>query len=130
MDRKLGQWAVAYAAGAWLVMQIVDVLGDRWSLSMIIQRSIDVGLVVGFVGVLVLAWYHGEQGRQRVSGPELLILATLFFLGALGVRVLVSAQSASPSAKVSARSSCCRRSATQRRAFTTSTVGDDPLAVG
>jgi TolB-like protein/Flp pilus assembly protein TadD len=91
-DRKLVQWALAYAAAAWLVMQLVDVLGARWSWPTSIQRAIDIALAAGFIGVLVLAWYHGEQGRQRASGPELLILAMLFFLGALGVRLLVPAR--------------------------------------
>ena len=30
---------------------------------------------------LVLAWYHGERGAQRVSGTELLILALLLAMG-------------------------------------------------
>ena len=35
-----------------------------------------VGLLsVGLIVTLVLAWYHGEQGHQRVSGPELMIIA-------------------------------------------------------
>jgi len=80
-QRKLAQWVVAYLAGAWLVMQVVDVLGDRWMWPLGLQRAIDVLLVVGLAAVLVLAWYHGERGRQRVSGPELLILAMLFAIG-------------------------------------------------
>ena len=37
-------------------------------------------LLFGFFVAVTIAWYHGEQGRQRVSGPELLILAGIFGL--------------------------------------------------
>lgn len=76
-DRKLFHWAIAYLAAAWLAMQVVEVLSSRWPLSLLLQRGIDIALVVGFFVALVLAWYHGEQGRQRVTGPELLFLALL-----------------------------------------------------
>ncbi|HKT41247.1 MAG TPA: hypothetical protein VJQ86_02730, partial [Rhodanobacteraceae bacterium] len=38
-------------------------------------------LVLGFVVALVLAWYHGERGAQRVSGPELLLIALALAIG-------------------------------------------------
>ena len=78
--RKLVEWALAYLAGAWLLMQLVDVLSDRWPVPMGVQRGIDLVLLVGFFVALTLAWYHGEKGRQRVTGPELLILAVLLFV--------------------------------------------------
>ena len=68
---------LAYLASAWVLLQLVDVLGDRWNWPVGTQRLIDVLLVAGFFVMLVLAWYHGEKGRQRVSGPELLMLAAL-----------------------------------------------------
>ena len=80
-ERKIVQWSVAYLAGAWVVMQLVDVLGGRWGISDSIARLIDLVLILGFFITLVLAWYHGEQGRQRVSGIELLIIAGLFGIG-------------------------------------------------
>jgi TolB-like protein len=80
-ERKLVEWTLAYLAGAWLVMQLVEVLADRWPLPLGLQRGIDVLLIVGFFVALTLAWYHGEKGRQRVTGPELLILAVLLFIG-------------------------------------------------
>ncbi len=79
-QRKLVQWAVAYLAGAWVVFQLVAELGGRWSWPAGLQRAIDVMLVAGFSITLVLAWYHGEKGRQRVSGPELLMVAALLVL--------------------------------------------------
>ena len=81
--RKIVQWSVAYLAGAWVVMQLVDVLGGRWGISDSAARLIDLALVLGFLITLVLAWYHGERGRQRVSGVELLIIAGLFGIGGL-----------------------------------------------
>ena len=38
-------------------------------------------MIVGFFVTLVLAWYHGERGAQRVTGTELLILALLLAIG-------------------------------------------------
>jgi TolB-like protein/Tfp pilus assembly protein PilF len=80
-DRKLFHWALAYLAAAWLVMQAMEVFSDRWPLSIPLMQAIDVALVAGFFVALVLAWYHGEKGRQRVSGPELLLLALLLGIG-------------------------------------------------
>jgi len=82
-QRKIFQWAAAYLAGAWVFMQLVDVLGSRWGVSDSIARVLDLILIVGFFITLVIAWYHGDQGRQRVSGPELLIIAVLLAVGGL-----------------------------------------------
>jgi TolB-like protein len=87
-QRKLFQWAVAYLASAWLLMQLVDVVGTRWGVSDSAARIIDVVLVLGFFVTLVVAWYHGDKGQQRVSGPELLLIAGLFAIGGLTLGVL------------------------------------------
>ncbi|MFW6084996.1 MAG: hypothetical protein ACODAA_07275, partial [Gemmatimonadota bacterium] len=63
--RKIVQWALAYLAGAWVVLQLVDILGGQFGWSTGLVRGISVLLAVGFFVTLVLAWYHGEQGRQR-----------------------------------------------------------------
>jgi TolB-like protein/Flp pilus assembly protein TadD len=82
-ERRLVQWAVAYLAGAWLIFQGVEVMADPWNLSAGLQRTLHLLLVIGFFVTLVLAWYHGEQGRQRVSGPELLMIAALLAIAAI-----------------------------------------------
>ena len=87
-QRKLFQWAVSYLAGAWLIVQMVDVLGAHWGLPDHFARILDVALVIGFFMTLVVAWYHGDQGRQRVSGPELMLIAGLFAVGGLGLGLL------------------------------------------
>jgi len=86
--RKIFQWAVAYLAGAWVLMQLIDVLGERWGVSDSLARTMDLVLIVGFFLTLVLAWYHGDRGQQRVSGPELLIIASLLMIGGLAIAIL------------------------------------------
>ena len=89
-ERKLVQWAVGYLAGGFVVLQLMDALEGPLGLSQAVQQGVLVLLLVGFPVTLVLAWYHGEQGRQRVSGPELVIISGLLVVSGFGFRILVS----------------------------------------
>jgi TolB-like protein/Tfp pilus assembly protein PilF len=80
-ERKLVQWALAYAAGAFALLQGVDIVAQRFGWPESVERLLIIALAVGFFVILVLAWYHGERGAQRVSGTELLILALLLAIG-------------------------------------------------
>ena len=80
-ERKLVQWALAYAAGAFALLQGVDIVAQRFGWPESIERALIVALAVGFFVMLVVAWYHGERGVQRVSGTELTILALLLAIG-------------------------------------------------
>ena len=83
-ERKLVQWVLAYLAGAWLVLQVMDVLEGPLNLAAPLQLAVLVCVLAGFFVAVVVAWYHGEQGEQRVSGIEILILAVVL-LGAGGL---------------------------------------------
>ena len=87
-QRKIFQWAVAYLATAWVIVQMVDVLGAHWGTPDHFARILDIALIVGFFVTLIVAWYHGDKGRQRVSGPELLLITGLFAIGGLGLGLL------------------------------------------
>jgi TolB-like protein/Tfp pilus assembly protein PilF len=93
-ERKLVQWALAYLAGAWLLLQVVDVLGQNFDWPRTLFRSVTVVLAVGFLAALVLAWYHGAQGRQRVGGVELLMLSTLLVVAGAAVALVDRAEDA------------------------------------
>jgi TolB-like protein/Tfp pilus assembly protein PilF len=80
-DRKLVQWALAYVAAAFALIQVVDIVAQRFAWPEAVERYLIVALAVGFFAALVLAWYHGERGAQRVSGTELVILALLLGIG-------------------------------------------------
>lgn len=80
-QRKLVQWAAAYVASAFALLQGVDIVAQRFGWPDRIEKLLILALAVGFVIALLLAWYHGEQGRQRVSGVELLLLALVLAVG-------------------------------------------------
>ena len=80
-QRKLVQWTLAYLAAAFALIQVLDVVAQRFGWPAPAMRFIIVALCAGFFVVVVLAWYHGERGAQRVSGVELLILALLLAIG-------------------------------------------------
>ena len=80
-QRKLVQWAVAYVAAAFALLQGIDIVAQQFGWPDGVRRGITLAMVVGFFVTLILAWYHGERGAQRVTGTELLILALLLSLG-------------------------------------------------
>jgi len=87
-ERKIVQWALAYVAGAVALYSALDAFAEPWGVGDFQLRIAQVGLLVGFFFAVTLAWYHGERGEQRVTGVELLILAGIMGLGAIGVRLV------------------------------------------
>ena len=80
-ERKLVQWSLAYVAAAFALLQAVDIVAGKFGWPEAIERGLIVALSIGFFVTLVLAWYHGERGAQRISGTELSILALLLAIG-------------------------------------------------
>ena len=80
-QRKLVQWTVAYVAAVFALLQGVDIVAQRFVWPELVERILIIAACVGFFVTLVLAWYHGERGAQRVTGTELVILAMLLSLG-------------------------------------------------
>jgi TolB-like protein/Tfp pilus assembly protein PilF len=80
-QRKLVQWALAYVAFAFALLQGIDIVAQRFDWPAGIERGLIVALVMGFFAALVIAWYHGERGEQRVTGMEILLLAVLLAIG-------------------------------------------------
>jgi len=102
--RKVVQWGIVYVAGAWGLLQGLAYVTDTFHWPEQIQQLATLALLIGLPIVLVLAWYHGDRGEQRVSRAELAILTLLFLLGGgLFWRYQHAAQTASvatPSASI------------------------------
>jgi TolB-like protein/Tfp pilus assembly protein PilF len=64
------------------VFEVAAEVGDPLGWSDGFYRALLVVLGFAFLVTLVLAWYHGERGRQRVGMAEALILGLLIVVGA------------------------------------------------
>ena len=75
------QWGIAYVAGAWALLQGLAYLSTVFHWPAQLQRPATTAFLVCLPVALVLAWYHGDRGQQRVSGREFAILIVLLLLG-------------------------------------------------
>lgn len=83
-EKHLVRTAVVYLGGAWLLLEATGFFVDNYALS---RRLIDVVvllLVLGFPAALIIAWFHGAQGRQNVARSEASLLLTLAVLAGIG----------------------------------------------
>lgn len=94
--RQVVSWTLAYAAGASVIYGVLDGPGEPWGITDAVLRIAQVILIAGVFVTAVLAWYHGEQGRQSVSGPELLTIALLLGLTTIAIRLVGGAENGLP----------------------------------
>ena len=80
-ERKMVQWALAYVAASFALIQILDIVSQRFGWPEQTIRLVIIAATLGFFVTIVLAWYHGERGAQRVTSAELLILTLLLAIG-------------------------------------------------
>jgi TolB-like protein/Flp pilus assembly protein TadD len=79
--RKVVQWGLAYAAGAWALLQVIGFAADAFHWPDVIKQFAMLSLAIGLPVALTLAWYHGDRGEQSVSRIELAVLTLLLLLG-------------------------------------------------
>ena len=72
---------MVYVAAAWGFLQGLEYVSDTFDWPRQLQQIATLALLIGLPIVLVLAWYHGDRGQQRVSTPEFAILTLLLLLG-------------------------------------------------
>jgi len=76
---KITQWVLAYLAGAWLFLEVLGFIADHFSWPGLIVQGATITLGMGIGVVLVLAWFHGEKGHQRLNMLEGVLLGALLF---------------------------------------------------
>ena len=80
-QRKLVQWAIAYVAAAFALLQRIDIVAQQFGWPLGVRRGITLVLAIGFFVILLPACYHGERGAQRVTRTKLLIIGLVLALG-------------------------------------------------
>ena len=79
--RKVVQWGLLYVAGAWTFLQGFEFLSDTYAWPNHLQKLTTLALLIGLPVALVLAWYHGDRGEQRVTTAEFAIITLLLLIG-------------------------------------------------
>ena len=87
-QRKIVQWALAYAAVAWLSLEVFDLVAEQFLWPVWIRQAATILLLFGLVITIVLAWFHGERGRQKPGWFELVLLTALLALAGQSVWLL------------------------------------------
>jgi serine/threonine-protein kinase len=88
-ERKVVQWTAAYGVVALGIMEFLEGFGPRWGVPESALQRVDVVLIIGLGATIVVAWFHGERGRQRVGALEvgalgLVLLAGSFLASRIG----------------------------------------------
>lgn len=79
--RKVVQWGLAYAAGAWALLEVIGFAADAFQWPGVIKPFSMLILAIGLPVAMTLAWYHGDRGEQSVTRIELAVLTLLLSLG-------------------------------------------------
>ncbi len=80
-ERAIIPWALVYLLGAWIVFQAAGLLADHFAWPSMVSRGLEILIFVGFIVTLVVAWNHGEKGRQPVKVSEVAIISVLLAMG-------------------------------------------------
>jgi TolB-like protein/Tfp pilus assembly protein PilF len=79
--RKVVQWGLVYVAAGWGFLQGLEYVTESFHWPEQFRQIALLASLIGLPIVLVLAWYHGDRGQQRISTPEFAILMVLLLLG-------------------------------------------------
>ncbi len=87
--RKLVQWTVGYLAGGWVLLQVLALLSDSFEWSRTVMQVATVAVALGGVAVMILAWYHGDRGHQRMTALEAVLLVGVVALAGITIAGVV-----------------------------------------
>jgi TolB-like protein len=81
-ERKLVQWTLAYVGVSLALLHGIELVGHPFHWPLLVTRIVIGLLITGLPIVVILAWYHGENGHQRFTHGEMTIISILLLLGA------------------------------------------------
>jgi TolB-like protein len=98
--RKVAQWVLGYTAVAWALLQGVSLLSETYGWPPLAMRAGVALAVLGFFLTLVIAWFQGERGQQKVTRLEVALIAVVVVVGGAWVWHTVRSTSESSVASV------------------------------
>ncbi len=92
--RHLVEIALVYLGAGWLFVEMADFVVNEYGFSRKVLDTVVLLAMLGFPAFLVIGWFHGEKGHQRVQRGEAWLLATLGVLAAVGTYRIATAEQA------------------------------------
>ncbi|MEO5510808.1 MAG: hypothetical protein ABIS27_09265 [Longimicrobiales bacterium] len=88
-ERRLVQIILSYIAGSWALLGVFDQLADRAIVGEIVYQIVLIFCVMGLPAAVLIAWHHGEKGKQQAPLSEMILLGLLAVIavGFSGVKV-------------------------------------------
>jgi adenylate cyclase len=83
-QRKVATWTAAYVTAAAALFGTLEAVGDVFAWPDPVLQAVVFLLLAGLMATMLLAWYHGDRGRQKVTLGEALLLAAVCALGVAG----------------------------------------------
>lgn len=90
--RRMVQIALVYVGAAWLGVEITDFIVGTYAYSRKVLDTVVFLAILGFPAFLIIGWYHGERGPQRIRRAEAWLLVTLVTLGGIGTYRIATAE--------------------------------------
>jgi hypothetical protein len=81
-ERKVAQWGAGYIVAAFGLMQGLLLIAETFDWPAAAGRMAFAVFATGFPIVLIIAWSHGDRGRQRVTRTETGLIAACVAVGA------------------------------------------------
>lgn len=86
---------MGYAVGAWIAAQVAGFFVEQGYVGRTLLDVVLYLLIVGFFAMLVVMWYHGEGGHQKVQRIEAILMTALLAI-AVGGSAIVATRDGGP----------------------------------
>jgi len=92
-EKHIFRTAFIYLGAAWASVEAIGFFVDNYGWSRTVLDIAVLLIVLGFPAALIIAWNHGEKGKQQIQRGEASLLLTLAVLAAIGTfRLSTAAQ--------------------------------------
>jgi eukaryotic-like serine/threonine-protein kinase len=83
-ERRFVQIALPIAGVGWAVLEVTDQLADRGIVPELVYKMVLIWVILAIPAALLIAWNHGEKGKQKAPASEIMALVVLALI-ALGM---------------------------------------------
>jgi TolB-like protein/Tfp pilus assembly protein PilF len=88
-DRKIRKYLAIYLSACITTIGLVHLFSFRYQLPTFIFDSLLIILFFGIISVIIIAWFHGKEGPQKIKTIEY-VFHSIIFISAVGISYLLA----------------------------------------